>query len=54
MTKQIICTQWTWITTKFLFESVTSKYKKATNEIVNNINIKAESITSKKNIKGKI
>ena len=39
---------------KKLFEKVTSKYKKATTEIVNNINAEAELIISKNNIKGKI
>ena len=39
---------------KLLFETITSKYKKATTDIVNNINTEAEEIISKKNIKRKI
>ena len=39
---------------KMLFESITSKYKKATNDIVNNINTQAGVIISKNNIKGKM
>ena len=37
-----------------LFETTTPKYKKATSDIVNNINTEAEEIISKNNIKGKI
>ena len=36
---------------KLLFETVTSKYKKATTEIVNNINAEAELLISKNKIK---
>ena len=39
---------------KLLFETITSKYKKATSYIVNNNNTEAEAIISKNKIKGKI
>ena len=38
---------------KLLFETITSKYKKATSYIVNNINTEAEAIISKNKIKEK-